>query len=244
MTSISIWMAISIGLGMAGTAVATLTALRKRGEIMSALDPYETDTTQEDTDMTFSNTSLVYSILPLTGTTYCVLVSLLILMQEDLTDVQSKVALGSLLAVGLSAFFCNVGRAMFYKEALDGLDEKKEGSLENFGKYMVFLCLPETALIYGLLIGILGLTFSGILGGVPPEFGMDAADRFLQAGVIVGLSSIATIAMGYMFNNTPKIYKDGSVFGIKMVKTIMPHIINLSGLTVAVLLMIFSGMID
>lgn len=98
--------------------------------------------------MTFSSTSLVMSIMPLTGTTYCILISVLILLSRKLTDVQQTVAIVSLLAIALSAFFGNAGWSLFYEEAMNGINEKKEGSLENFGRYMVFLLLPETAFIY------------------------------------------------------------------------------------------------
>lgn len=245
MESIVPWMAISIGLGMIGTAVAMLTALRKRREIMSSLDPYEDLSTEEDggEEITFSRTSLAYSLYPITGTLYCILISLLIFAFGIQTDVQHRVAMGALLAVGLSALFGNLGRSMFYREIMESIDEKREGSLENFGRYMIFLALPETALIYGLLIAILGLIFSGMLGETTPEFGMDTANSFLLGSVILGLSASGTIAMGYMFRKAPPLFQDISLFGKKMLKTVIPHFINYMGLMAAVLLMLNSGML-
>ncbi len=244
MESIVQWMVISIGLGMIGTAVAMLTALRKRREIMSSLDPYDALSTEKDKGQgTFTNISLIYSIYPITGTIYCILISLLIFVFGVQTDVQHRVAVGSLLAVGLSALFGNLGRSMFYREVMEGIDEKGEGSLEYFGKYMVFLVLPEPALIYGLQIAILGLIFSGINMGTTPEFGMDTANSFLLGSVILGLSASGTIAMGYMFRITPPLFQDVSLFGKKMVKIAIPHFINILGLMVALLLMLNSGML-
>jgi len=231
---------------MIGTLIAFLSAFRKRNEIISRMDPYATDKLideEEEQEMSFSSQSLIMSILPTTGVTYCFLVSVLIIMAGELTDVQHKIAIGAVLAVGLSAFFGNIGRSLFYEEIFDGLDEKGEGSLGNFGRYMIFLVLPETGIILGLMFAQVGLVFSGIAGEGTATFGMDAANSYLWGSVILGLSSSATIAMGYSFDNTEPLYKDMSIYIKKLTKTILPHFVNIAGLVIAIFIMISSGMV-
>lgn len=246
MQQLLIWSIISILLATVGSLVAFSRAFGKRKEIMSELPAYETFEEEEDEDDefegSFSGMSFVMSTLPITGIIYTALVFMLIMIFSPETKVQETVAIGAMLAVGLSCLFGNLGRSLFYDEAMDGLNDKEEGDLRFSGRYMVFLVLPETALIYGLQVSVLGLVFSGILGGTEATFGIGSAKSYLYGAVILGLSASATLGMGHMFDKTNSLYKDEEYFGKKMMYTVMPHFINIVGLIAAIFLMVFSSM--
>jgi len=80
---------------------------------------------------------------------------------EQLTTPQAIGAIGAGLAIGISAIGSGVGQGMACSAAA-GATAEEPGF---FGKGIVFGVLPETQVIYGLVVAILILVGSGLLGG-------------------------------------------------------------------------------
>ncbi len=246
MEEIYSWIAISILLSGTGLWIAFSKAMRVRKKLIESI-PFDAkiDIMDEDIDAKryFSNVSLVMGIISVPAFIYTILISILILIFGIPNEVINRIAIGGLLAVGISSMFTNLGRSMIYEETILGVNEFGEGSAENFGKHMVFLVVFEVSAIYGQLMAILGLVFSGIVEGPIDDLTMSQANMFLFGCVFLGLSASSTIISGWMFNRTEgPVNKGEELFSKKIRSLVIPHWINFAGLIGAVFLMVRSGL--
>ncbi len=234
------WFGICIGLAAAGCLWAVITGFKERRDVLTSLD-MEYEVSEDDDLPGFPMQSLVYITIAVPALTYSLLLTTLIWKFSPLTDLQITAAKGALLCLGLSAFFCNLGRSLMYREAMEGIG-RSEHKKQLFGKYMVFLVLPETVVIHGLLIAVLGLVGSGALEGtVAPS--PAAVDAYFQACVILGISAAATMFIGTSFRRAPPLIDSPEKFPQKISRTAVPIAVNILGLAVAIWLMVFSGFI-
>ncbi len=234
------WITVSLLLSGTGMLLALKKALSSRKKLIDAV-PFdksvETPQGEVEARRYYSNVSLVMSALALTSFIYTVLISILILIFGIPNDAVMRVAIGALLAVSISSFFTNLGRYLIYEETILGMNEFGEGSKENFGRHMVFLTIFETTAIYGLLIGELGMVLSGMLGGTIEGLTVAEANTFLTAGIVVGISGLATILSARSFNRIEgPINKEDGLFVKKLKALVIPHSINLIGLAIAIVL--------
>jgi len=245
MIDLYIWIAIAIGLSTFGFIVSFLEGLKQRRRVLESLpeDTTESILEGEATPMEkISGKIWIYIMLNFHSFALTLVVAMLIITFSPLTMIQQKVAAGGMMAVGLSSMFANLGRALYYKESMSGLNEKDGGSPLFFGRYHVFLGILDAAAFYGMLYAVLGLIFSGVLEETSEPITMTAADSFFTGGMILGISAVGALVMGLAFRKSKSLYEEPEYFGKKMVITVAPHSINIIGLTIAMVMMVFSGM--
>jgi V/A-type H+-transporting ATPase subunit K len=182
---------------------------------------------------------LVFQAVPQTQGIYGLLTAILILMSTGLlgggaADIPVSVglvAVGCGLAVGFAGLSA-IGQGITCASGIGATAEKPE----MFGKGMVFSVIPETQAIYGLLIAILLMAFTGMLTksfDVTVNQGMAVIGAGLAVG-IAGLSAIgqgitASAAIGATARN-PEAMGKGLIF------TVMPETFAIFGLLVAILI--------
>ncbi len=187
----------------------------------------------------FTFQSLIYIMVTAPALMNTVMVVLLVILFGPLSEPHMVVAKGALLCIGLSALFANLGRSMMYAEAMEALGKSDK---QYYGKYMVFLVLPEIVVIHGLLFAVLGLALSGIIGE-PAALSMEAADIYFRAGIIMGVSALAALFMGYTFRRAPSLLESTDNYVPKLLRTVAPVGLNVIGLVMAIWLMMDSGFI-
>ncbi|MFW5904218.1 MAG: hypothetical protein ACOCTK_02000 [Candidatus Saliniplasma sp.] len=245
MQSIYIWMMISIGLGGIGFLISFTRALKERRKVLDSLPGETAESILEDKKSPreeLSGVTLVFAFVAVPAFIYTVLGSILVGVFGVTTEAQARVAAGALMALGLSSFFANVGRSRIYEETMNGLNEWDEGSQKDFGRYMIFLVLYENPVIFGLLICLFGIIFGGLMGG---DIGltMQTADEYVKGALIMGFSTASALLMSWMFNRVEgPLNEDIGLFQKKLIFMEITHTPMVIGLLIAVLMMIFSGM--
>ncbi|MFW6141251.1 MAG: hypothetical protein ACOC53_01675 [Candidatus Saliniplasma sp.] len=245
MEEIYSWIAISILLSGTGTSVAFWKAMKARKKLVDSIDPETTielpEMGETDAKKYFSNVSLVMGTISFTAFVNTILICVLIFIFGIPNEVISRIAIGGILAVSVSSMFTNLGRSMIYDETISGL--YGEGSAENFGKHMIFLVLFEPSSMYGLLMAILGLIFSGMIEGPIVDLTMSQANLFLLGCVILGFSASSNILSGRMFNRVDgPVNQSEELFSKKIRSLVIPHLINIMGLVIAIYLMVQAGL--
>lgn len=191
--------------------------------------------------------SLVFQALPQTQAIYGLLVAILILLFTGVIGATGAIsipvgimAVGIGLAVGLAGLSA-IGQGI---SSASGIATVAEDS-EMFGRGMVFSVLPETQAIYGLLLSILLMIFSGLLGGGDAMAGIDVPIGLvgIGAGLSVGIAGLSGIGQGIASaSGVATVAEDESMFGRGMVFSVLPETQAIYGLLIGILLIVFSGM--
>jgi len=191
--------------------------------------------------------SLVFQALPQTQAIYGLLVAILILLFTGVIGAAGPIsipvgimAVGIGLAVGLAGLSA-IGQGI---SSASGIATVAEDS-EMFGRGMVFSVLPETQAIYGLLISILLMIFSGLLGGGDAMAGIDVPIGLvgIGAGLSVGIAGLSGIGQGIASaSGVATVAEDETMFGRGMVFSVLPETQAIYGLLIGILLIVFSGM--
>ena len=147
--------------------------------------------------------------------------------------------IGAGLAVGVAGMGTGIGSGITGSAAAGATASHPE----KFGKYFVFQTLPQTQAIYGLLVSILILIGTGALSGgssVPVGVGLVA----VGAGLAVGIAGLSAIGQGIAAAGAVGAYSEkDEVFGRGIVFSALPETQAIYGLLIAILLMVFSGII-
>jgi F0F1-type ATP synthase membrane subunit c/vacuolar-type H+-ATPase subunit K len=213
-----------IGVGIAGAAAAGVTSEKpkKFGE------------------------ALVFSAIPQTQAIYGLLTAVLLLMSTGFLggtgiDVPVPVglaAIGAGLAIGLAGFSA-IGQGI---ASAAGIGATAENSA-LFGKGIVFAAICETQAIYGLLVAILLMTFTGILTGelsTTLAVGLAA----IAGGLAAGLSGFSAIGQGIASAaGIGATAENDEMFGKGIVFAAICETQAIYGLLIAILLMTFTGMV-
>lgn len=189
--------------------------------------------------------SLVFQALPQTQAIYGLLVAILLFLFTGVIGEPGYVsvsigivAIGIGLSVGLAGLSA-VGQGISSSSGIAAVAEDSD----MFGKGMVFSVLPETQAIYGLLISILLMIFSGLLGGGGGTLGVPVALVAVGAGLAVGIAGLSGIGQGIAAGSgIATVAEDEGMFGRGMVFSVLPETQAIYGLLVGILLIVFSGM--
>ncbi|MFO7992395.1 MAG: V-type ATP synthase subunit K [Thermoplasmata archaeon] len=152
-------------------------------------------------------------------------------------------AIGIGLAVGVAGLSA-IGQGIAASGGIAAYSENED----LFGKGVVFSVLPETQAIYGLLIAILLMVFTGLLGGNPKpmmagQSGYSMGLVAIGAGLAVGIAGLSAIGQGIAASSgIATVAEREDMFGKGMVFSVLPETQAIYGLLVAILLMVFSGM--
>ncbi len=193
--------------------------------------------------------SIVFQALPQTQAIYGLLIAILILMStglltgsgsDDVPISIGLVAIGCGLAVGLAGLSA-IGQGIAAGSGISATADNPK----MFGRGIVFSVLPETQAIYGLLVAILLMHFTGLLsadfelvGGLP-AVGLVA----IGCGLAIGVAGLSAIGQGIAASggvgataSNPKMFGRGIVFSV------LPETQAIYGLLITILLMFFTGM--
>ena len=191
---------------------------------------------------------IVFSVLPETQAIYGLLVAILLMSFSGMLGGGNFDAVRDYPAIGLVAIGCGLSigvaglSAIGQGIAASGGVGATAGDPKMFGKGIVFSVLPETQAIYGLLVAILLMAFTGMFTGV---FVINTAVGLIAigCGLAIGIAGLSAIGQGIAASGgigataeNPKMFGKGIVFSV------LPETQAIYGLLVAILLMAFGGL--
>jgi len=189
--------------------------------------------------------ALIFSAIPQTQAIYGLLVAVLILLSAgffgglsgDVPVSAGLAGIGAGLAAGIAGL-SSIGQGIAASSGIAVTANKPE----MFGKSVVFSVICETQAIYGLLIAVLLLVFSGLLSGnfiVSGAVGLAA----IGCGLAIGLSGISAIGQGIAAaSGITATAENPDMFGRGVVFAAICEAQAIYGLLVAILVMSFTGM--
>ncbi|PJB22196.1 MAG: V-type ATP synthase subunit K [Euryarchaeota archaeon CG_4_9_14_3_um_filter_38_12] len=188
---------------------------------------------------------LVFQALPQTQAIYGLLTAILIMMgtgllgggAEDIPVSVGLVAVGCGLAVGFAGLSA-IGQGIAASGGIGAATEKSG----MFGKGMVFSILPETQAIYGLLIAILLMAFTGMFTkqfDVTVNQGM----AVIGAGLAVGIAGLSAIGQGITASAAiGATTRNPDAMGKGLIFAVMSETFAIFGLLVAILIIFGVGL--
>ncbi|MGQ9596791.1 MAG: V-type ATP synthase subunit K [Thermoproteota archaeon] len=188
--------------------------------------------------------ALVFTVLAETPVIYGLLISLFIIMNgSDVNDLYTSLSLlGSGISVGLTGLFSGLGIGIAGSAAIGAISERED----LFGKSLIFTVLPESIVIYGLLISIVIIRGVGLLGATGASYHVDntVAYTSLVSSIVVCITG----GSGYYLGKTGSkaiaaLLKDEDSFGKSIVFVVLIESIAIYGLLVAILLLRGVGML-
>ncbi len=214
-----------IGVGIAGAASAAVTAV----------------------DREKFGIALVFQALPQTQAIYGLLIAILLLMSTGVlgggtpADVPVAVgltAIGVGIAVGFSGFSA-IGQGI---AASSGIAVTARDT-SAMGRSLVFSVLPETQAIYGLLVAILLMAFTGMFSGT---FVVTEAVGFaaIGSGIAIGFAGLSGIGQGITAGaGIVGTARNPEVMGQSLIFAVMSETFAIFGLLIAILIMFGTGLI-
>ncbi|MCI4439411.1 hypothetical protein JHC27_06165 [archaeon] len=181
--------------------------------------------------------ALVFTVLAETPVIYGLLISLFIIMSGSSIDnfYSSLSLLGSGISVGVTGLFSGLGIGIAGSAAIGAISERDD----LFGKALVFAVLPESIVIYGLLVSIIIMRGIGLLG-VNTLYQANSSTAY--ASLISSAVVCITGGSGYYLGKTgakaiSSLLKDEDSFGKSIVFVVLIEGIAIYGLLVAILLL-------
>jgi V/A-type H+-transporting ATPase subunit K len=183
---------------------------------------------------------MVFSVLPETQAIYGLLIAILILYFTGLLSGTIKeiplsigvACVGAGLSIGIAGL-SGIGQGIAAGSGVASVTEKDE----MFGKGMVFSVLPETQAIYGLLIAILILYFTGVLSG---EFDLSYTTgvAIVGTGFAAGIAGLSAIGQGITAGGSiTATSKASEAFSKGMIFSVMSETFAIFGLLIAILIL-------
>jgi len=191
---------------------------------------------------------MIFSILPETHAIAALLISILILQSTGLLagkflDLPLSVGIacvGAGMAVGIAALSA-VGQGIVAGASVSCIVEDDK----MFGKGMVFSALPQTQVIYGLLIAILILYFTGLLSGNIKDMPLGIGIACVGAGISIGVAGLSGIGQGIAAGSgISAVSEKEEMFGKGMVFSVLPETQAIYGLLIAILILYFTGLLS
>lgn len=165
--------------------------------------------------------------------------------QEDslvVKDNRMLVFIGVGIAMGVAAITSSIGIGI----AGTGVTGVAAERPDKFGRLIVYQALPMTQGIYGLLISILVLFFTGFTGGPvydvlsQPFVGWGA----LAIGIVIAFSSVSAIPQGMTASAAAAAFgRNSKVFAKGVIFSVMSETMAIFGFLVAIFLLLASGML-
>ena len=151
-------------------------------------------------------------------------------------------AIGAGVAIGFAGLGSGLGQGMAAAGSVGAVAEDND----MFARGIIFSALPETQAIYGFLIAILLLVFSGLMSGNLTQIqdinvgivavGVGAAIGFAGLGSGMGQGMAAASSVG-------AVVEDNDMFARGIIFSALPETQAIYGFLIAILLMVFSGLI-
>ncbi|MBZ2164723.1 V-type ATP synthase subunit K [Methanobacterium spitsbergense] len=149
-------------------------------------------------------------------------------------------AIGAGIAIGMAGLGSGIGQGIAAAGSVGAVAEDPD----MFARGIIFTALPETQAIYGFLIAILLLVFSGIMGTGSSlsvasgliAIGAGSSIGFAGLGSGMGQGITASSAVGAVVEE-PDMFARGIIF------TALPETQAIYGFLIAILLMVFGGIL-
>jgi V/A-type H+-transporting ATPase subunit K len=191
---------------------------------------------------------IVFSVLPETQAIYGLLVAILLmnfagLLSGNFDPVRDAstvglVAIGCGLSIGVAGLSA-IGQGI----AASGGVGATASDPKMFGKGIVFSVLPETQAIYGLLIAILLMAFTGMFAQDFTNINTAVGLIAIGCGLAIGIAGLSAIGQGIAASGgIGATAEDPKMFGKGIVFSVLPETQAIYGLLVAILLMAFGGL--
>jgi V/A-type H+/Na+-transporting ATPase subunit K len=149
-------------------------------------------------------------------------------------------AIGAGMAVGFAGLGSGLGQGIAAAGSVGAVAEDED----MFARGIIFTALPETQAIYGFLIAILLLVFSGIMGAakaLPVTSGLVA----IGAGASIGFAGLGS-GMGQGITASSAVgavVEDEDMFARGIIFTALSETQAIYGFLIAILLMVFGGIL-
>jgi len=193
---------------------------------------------------------MIFSVLPETQAIYGLLIAIFILTNSGIFSGSfpgfmygkmgfglGLVAVGAGLAVGIAGLSA-IGQGIAASSGVGVVAEKNE----LFGRAMIFSVLPETQAIYGLLVAILLMVFTGFLMGTVELTDNVIGFAALGAGLAIGIAGLSAIGQGITSGaSIGAVSRRQDVFGRCMIFSVMSETFAIFGLLIAIFIMLYSG---
>ena len=191
---------------------------------------------------------IVFSVLPETQAIYGFLVAILIILGADLitgsaivfSTAQGIAAIGAGLAIGLAGFSA-IGQGISCSAGIGAVSEDRD----MFGKGIVFSVLPETQAIYGFLVAILLIVFTGVFPQDPGKLTDTASGiALIGAGLAVGIAGLSAIGQGITAaGGIGATAKNPETFGKSIIFAVFAETFAILGLLMSLLIINGVGLI-
>lgn len=144
--------------------------------------------------------------------------------------------IGAGFAIGIAAIGSGLGIGIAGAAAAGSVAEDKN----NFRNSLLLELLPQTQVIYGLIVSFLILYFTGIIGGGSETITEQAGFVAIGAGLAAGLSGLSAIGQGITCaGGIGAVSKDSSLLTQNIVFGAMSEIAAVFGLAVSILMILF-----
>jgi V/A-type H+-transporting ATPase subunit K len=159
-----------------------------------------------------------------------------------------EIALGTALAAigaGVAIGFAGLGSGLGQGIAASGSVGAVAENNDMFARGIIFTALPETQAIYGFLIAILLLVFSGLLGGSGAGLSTTAGLVAVGVGASIGFAGLGS-GMGQGIaaaSSVGAVVEDEDMFARGIIFTALPETQAIYGFLIAILLMVFGGIL-
>ncbi len=194
------WIAIillALGLPLIGCITGTMMMVRKY--VLMKNNPGEYGIEGEKEVRRNFGVLIIFQSLFNTGPIYGLLIVIIFsisIMEFEIPEGQlSKFGVAIAMAVGVPGLFANISRGLILKGGIESVVRDRI----NLGKTIVQAVIVETPMIYGLLIAILLLNFSGILSG-EFLFSQYQIDEIFNAVIIFSCLSIGVLLSGVLLS--------------------------------------------
>jgi V/A-type H+-transporting ATPase subunit K len=147
---------------------------------------------------------------------------------------------GAGIAVGLACLGSAIGQGITGASSVGAVAEDRS----MFAQGIIFVALMETQAIYGFLIAILLMVFSGLLGG---EASLSTAAGLVSigAGASIGFAALGS-AVGQGITGASSVgavLEDRSMFAQGIIFVALMETQAIYGFLIAILLMVFGGIL-
>jgi V/A-type H+-transporting ATPase subunit K len=158
----------------------------------------------------------------------------------DITLGAALAGVGAGVAIGFAGFGSAFGQGIAAASSVGAIAQDND----FFARGLIFTVLMETQAIYGFLIAILLMVFSGMLGGAS-TFTTAQGVVAVGAGLAIGFAAFGS-ALGQGIaaaSSVGAIVEDSDMFARGLIFTVLMETQAIYGFLIAILLMVFSGMI-
>jgi V/A-type H+-transporting ATPase subunit K len=150
-------------------------------------------------------------------------------------------AIGAGVAIGFAGLGSGLGQGMAAAGAVGAVAEDND----MFARGIIFSALPETQAIYGFLIAILLVVFSGLLAGDLSKLDINQGVVAIGIGASIGFAGLGS-GMGQGMaaaSSVGAIVEDNDMFARGIIFSALPETQAIYGFLIAILLMVFAKLL-